>query len=139
MIAAQPGLPALVNTFHIAAMMKTTATNPIAAVKADNPNPAQPATAAKPATWANTAPTAADLWSTGKATGQSNIKISAEEMKNAKNIVETGQKLGLQPRAWVIALSTAMQESKLKNLGHLGSATGFDVGAAPFFLPAGCV
>ena len=40
--------------------------------------------------------------------------------------MQTGQKLGLQPRAWVIALSTAMQESKLRNLGDLGAANDHD-------------
>ena len=40
--------------------------------------------------------------------------------------MQTGQKLGLQPRAWVIALSTAMQESKLQNLGDLGAANDHD-------------
>jgi len=91
--------------------------------KVDNPKPATPA---KPATWANTAPGAKDLFTKGTAGGQSSFGIGAEEMKNARSIVETGQKLGLQPRAWVIALSTAMQESKLKNLGDLGAANDHD-------------
>ncbi len=92
--------------------------------KVVNPNPVQPAAAAK--TWADIAPGAKDLFTKGSASGQSSFGLSAEQMRNAKSIVQTGQKMGLQPRAWVIALSTAMQESKLKNLGDLGAANDHD-------------
>ncbi len=99
---------------------KAPVTKPVVA-KAPAPAPAN-----KPATWADIAPSAHDLFPQGKAGGQSSFGLSAEQMKNARSIVETGQKLGLPPRAWVIALSTAMQESKLKNLGDLGSANDHD-------------
>jgi hypothetical protein len=37
-------------------------------------------------------------------------------MDNALRIVQAGQAMGLPPRAYVIAIATAMQESKLRNL-----------------------
>jgi hypothetical protein len=38
------------------------------------------------------------------------------QMNNALKIVQTGQAMGLPPRAYVIAVATAMQESQLRNL-----------------------
>src|SRR5215831_14003785 len=90
---------------------------------ATNPTQAKPAA---PKTWADITPSAADLFPQGKATGQSSFGLDADQLRNARTIVQTGQKLGLQPRAWVIALSTAMQESKLTNLGNLGAANDHD-------------
>ena len=37
-------------------------------------------------------------------------------IKNAAIIIKTGSDLKLPPRAWVIAIATAMQESGLRNL-----------------------
>jgi hypothetical protein len=37
-------------------------------------------------------------------------------MNNALKIVQAGQAMGLPPRAYVIAIATAMQESRLRNL-----------------------
>jgi murein DD-endopeptidase MepM/ murein hydrolase activator NlpD len=51
---------------------------------------------------------------------------SAEQMKNAAIIINVGKQLKLPPRAWVIAVATAMQESNLKNLGHLGKRNDHD-------------
>lgn len=42
--------------------------------------------------------------------------LDAEQMRNAAIIVKVGQQLKLPPRAWVIAVATAQQESKLRNL-----------------------
>ncbi|HEY1178370.1 MAG TPA: hypothetical protein VGF17_19620 [Phytomonospora sp.] len=42
--------------------------------------------------------------------------LSAEQMKNAVTIVRVGQDMGLPKRAWIIAVMTAMQESRLLNL-----------------------
>ena len=39
--------------------------------------------------------------------------LTEEQIANATAIVETGQKLGLPPKAWAIALMTALQESTL--------------------------
>lgn len=51
---------------------------------------------------------------------------SAEQIKNAAIIISVGKKLKLPPRAWVIAVATAMQESNLRNLGHLGARNDHD-------------
>ena len=50
----------------------------------------------------------------------------AEQLRNAQAIVQTGQKMGLPPRAWVIAVATALQESALHNLGDLGANNDHD-------------
>jgi hypothetical protein len=101
--------------------------NAITAKIGGNPvQPAAPAAAPKPGTWASVDPSAADLWPQGKAIGQSDIGLSDDQLRNARTIVQVGQQLGLQPRAWVIALSTSLQESKLTNLGDLGAANDHD-------------
>ena len=51
---------------------------------------------------------------------------SAEQIKNAAIIINVGKQLKLPPRAWVIAVATSMQESNLKNLGHLGKRNDHD-------------
>jgi hypothetical protein len=48
------------------------------------------------------------------------------QIKNAAIIINTGAKLKLPPRAWVIAVATAMQESGLTNLGYLGEDNDHD-------------
>jgi hypothetical protein len=90
------------------------------------PKPNAAAAPAKPTTWADINPSARDLFPEGKPAGQAGFSLSNDQLKNARTIVQTGQKLGLQPRAWVIALSTAMQESKLVNLGYLGASNDHD-------------
>jgi hypothetical protein len=49
-----------------------------------------------------------------------------EQMANARTIVDVGRNLGLPPRAWVIAIATALQESSLHNLGYLGDRNDHD-------------
>ena len=49
-----------------------------------------------------------------------------EQIKNARAIIEAGQKMHLPARAWVIAIATSMQESQLKNIGDLGDANDHD-------------
>jgi murein DD-endopeptidase MepM/ murein hydrolase activator NlpD len=51
---------------------------------------------------------------------------NTEQIKNAAIIINVGKQLKLPPRAWVIAVATAMQESNLKNLGHLGKRNDHD-------------
>src|SRR5688500_7594799 len=46
--------------------------------------------------------------------------LTAEQAGNAAVIVGVGQRLRVPPRGWVIAIATALQESGLRNLGHLG-------------------
>ena len=45
---------------------------------------------------------------------------------NATTIVQVGLALGISERGLVVALATAMQESQLKNLGHLGANNDHD-------------
>jgi len=49
-----------------------------------------------------------------------------KQIQNAAIIIKTGAGLKLPPRAWVIAVATAMQESRLSNLGNLGSRNDHD-------------
>jgi len=48
------------------------------------------------------------------------------QRKNARTIVQVGVALDLPQRAHIVALATAMQESRLYNLGHLGSRNDHD-------------
>jgi murein DD-endopeptidase MepM/ murein hydrolase activator NlpD len=50
----------------------------------------------------------------------------AAQIRNAAIIIKTGSTLKMPPRAWVIAVATAMQESRLSNLGNLGSRNDHD-------------
>jgi murein DD-endopeptidase MepM/ murein hydrolase activator NlpD len=51
---------------------------------------------------------------------------SPAEVHNAAVIIKTGADLKMPPRAWVIAVATAMQESGLNNLGNLGDENDHD-------------
>ena len=44
--------------------------------------------------------------------------LDAEQLANAQTIVAVGRALGVPSRGWVIALSTALQESTLRNLPY---------------------
>ncbi|GAA3344364.1 hypothetical protein GCM10020358_47310 [Amorphoplanes nipponensis] len=48
------------------------------------------------------------------------------QIKNAAIIINVGATMKLPPRAWVIAVATAMQESRLSNLGFLGKRNDHD-------------
>ncbi|MEV4346635.1 M23 family metallopeptidase [Actinoplanes sp. NPDC049596] len=50
----------------------------------------------------------------------------ATQMRNAAVIINVGADLKMPPRAWVIAVATAMQESRLTNLGNLGKRNDHD-------------
>ncbi|WP_305787467.1 M23 family metallopeptidase [Symbioplanes lichenis] len=50
----------------------------------------------------------------------------ADQIKNAAIIINVGAELKMPPRAWTIAVATAMQESTLRNLGDLGAANDHD-------------
>jgi murein DD-endopeptidase MepM/ murein hydrolase activator NlpD len=52
--------------------------------------------------------------------------FNQEQVVNATVIVQTGQRLGVPPRGWVVAVATSMQESRLHNLGHLGQRNDHD-------------
>jgi hypothetical protein len=57
---------------------------------------------------------------------QSYIQLSHEQVRNAKAIVAATKKAGMDERAAVVAIATALQESKLENLGHLGEMNDHD-------------
>jgi murein DD-endopeptidase MepM/ murein hydrolase activator NlpD len=50
----------------------------------------------------------------------------AEQTGNAVTIVRIGVQLAVPRRGWVIAVATAIQESRLRNLGHLGDRNDHD-------------
>ncbi|GIE87457.1 M23 family metallopeptidase [Actinoplanes regularis] len=79
----------------------------------------------------------ANLTATGFECGQggpidANAKLpkarqyGAQQIRNAAIIINVGARLRLPPRAWVIAVATAMQESGLSNLGNLGARNDHD-------------
>jgi hypothetical protein len=72
------------------------------------------------------APSDQELHPLGIPDGQQSIQVSDEQLGNVQAIVKTGQDMKLPPRAQVIAVATAMQESKLHNIGNLGAANDHD-------------
>ncbi|MET0494340.1 MAG: C40 family peptidase [Actinoplanes sp.] len=52
--------------------------------------------------------------------------LTAEQAGNAAVIIGVGQREGIPPRGWVIAVATSLQESRLINLGDLGAANDHD-------------
>ena len=104
-------------TTTAAAATTTVAAKPVTVKTVAAPAPAKPTVAL---------PTATQLMPLGTPSGQSTISISASQMGNAAAIVKEGQALKLPPRAWVIAVATSMQETKLVNYGNLGSANDHD-------------
>ncbi|MDG4818179.1 hypothetical protein O7628_22070 [Micromonospora sp. WMMD956] len=57
---------------------------------------------------------------------QSRIDLDPEQTANVKAIIAATKKAGLDERAAVISIGTALQESKLQNLGHLGDRNDHD-------------
>ena len=55
---------------------------------------------------------------------QRDEQFTSEMLRNARIIIDVSQRMNLPPRAAVIAIATALQESYLKNMtgGHLDSA-----------------
>jgi hypothetical protein len=113
------------------------ATEPVTATAAEAPGAtvpaADPALAAAPVEAAPApapakppAPTDAQLHPVGITAAQQSFEPSAEQLANAKAIVDAGKAMNLPPRAWVIAVATAAQESTLQNLGHLGDRNDHD-------------
>ncbi|MFC7247884.1 hypothetical protein ACFQO7_35935 [Catellatospora aurea] len=88
--------------------------------------PATKAPAIKQAQQSAKAPSSQQLMPAPVAEYQETFQPTAEQKRNAEVIIETGQKMGLPPRAWVIAVATAAQESTLRNLGHLGDMNDHD-------------
>jgi hypothetical protein len=71
-------------------------------------------------------PTFDQMHPTGIQGSQSDFSMSTDQMRNAQKIIQQGQAMGLPPRAWVIAVATSMQETKLNNYGYLGGANDYD-------------
>ena len=57
---------------------------------------------------------------------QQSTEWNAEQVGNAKAIIEATKANGLDERAAVVAVATAMQESTLNNFGHLGDRNDHD-------------
>ncbi|MGN9893287.1 hypothetical protein [Micromonospora sp. L31] len=57
---------------------------------------------------------------------QSRIDLDDEQTANVKAIIAATKKSGMDERAAVVAIATALQESKLENLGHLGDRNDHD-------------
>lgn len=57
---------------------------------------------------------------------QASFWPNPQQMAHARIIVQVGRDLGLPPRAAVIAVATALQESHLNNYGHLGARNDHD-------------
>ncbi|MFG3702876.1 hypothetical protein ACGF5C_34205 [Micromonospora sp. NPDC047620] len=57
---------------------------------------------------------------------QSRIGLSDEQVANVKAIIAATKKAGMDERAAVVSIATALQESKLENLGHLGDRNDHD-------------
>jgi hypothetical protein len=72
------------------------------------------------------APSQAQLMPHGTPSGQEAFTPNPAQMDNAEQIIEAGKQMKLPPRAWVIAIATSLQESKLINLGHLGDRNDHD-------------
>jgi hypothetical protein len=71
-------------------------------------------------------PSTAALMPNGEPTGQVSFQPDAEQRANANEIIKTGEKLNLSPRAQVIAVATSLQETHLNNYGHLGGSNDHD-------------
>jgi hypothetical protein len=61
---------------------------------------------------------------TVEASGQ--VTLEHEQMANAATVAAAGVRLEMPDRAVVVALATALQESKLRNLPHLGAGNDHD-------------
>ncbi|MEV1146158.1 hypothetical protein, partial [Micromonospora sp. NPDC049799] len=57
---------------------------------------------------------------------QSHIDLTDEQVGNVKAIIAATKKADMDQRAAVVAIATALQESKLENLGHLGERNDHD-------------
>ncbi|NYT94706.1 hypothetical protein [Salinispora sp. H7-4] len=71
-------------------------------------------------------PTREELIPHGVQGAQSYIQVDDAQRVNAKEIIEVAKATGVGERGAVIGVATALQESKLYNLGHLGSYNDHD-------------
>ncbi|PMR57348.1 hypothetical protein C1A38_30435 [Verrucosispora sp. ts21] len=73
-----------------------------------------------------TKPDTAKLIPHGVQGNQSHIDLNDEQVANTKAIIAATKKTGMDERAAVVSIATALQESKLENLGHLGDRNDHD-------------
>jgi hypothetical protein len=103
---------------------------PAAALAADPGPVTDPATTAVveqvSATQTGAAPSAQELHPLEITATQKRFTPDAEQLANAKAIIDTAKEMGLPPRAWTIAIATSLQESNLHNIGHLGANNDHD-------------
>ncbi|AEB45309.1 hypothetical protein [Micromonospora maris] len=71
-------------------------------------------------------PDAGKLIPHGVQGAQSRIDLNDEQVANTKAIIAATKKAGMDERAAVVSIATALQESKLENLGHLGDRNDHD-------------
>ncbi|SCL23930.1 hypothetical protein GA0074692_1674 [Micromonospora pallida] len=71
-------------------------------------------------------PTTDRLVPYGTQGAQSRVPLDDAQLANAKAIVKAAKKTGVGERGAVIGVATALQESKLYNLGHLGAVNDHD-------------
>jgi hypothetical protein len=71
-------------------------------------------------------PDTAKLIPNGVQGAQQSVDWNDEQVGNAKAIIEATKANGMDERAAVIAVATAMQESTLNNFGHLGDRNDHD-------------
>ena len=64
----------------------------------------------------------------GNAIAQAKTPVLDELFRTSANTIlkAHGKAMGLPPRAWVIAVATSLQESNLRNIGHLGASNDHD-------------
>ncbi|HET9870544.1 MAG TPA: hypothetical protein VFR02_08630 [bacterium] len=72
------------------------------------------------------APSDQDLHPVAVSGDQKTFTPDAEQVANAKAIVDAAKDMGLSPRAYTIAVATSLQESNLHNLGDLGAHNDHD-------------
>ena len=60
----------------------------------------------------------AGLRSASRAAGVTAETLTDEQRQNAATIIQVAQQKGTPPRAWLVALATAMQESTLRNINY---------------------
>jgi hypothetical protein len=109
-----------------AALASDPVSPPAAPPAVEAPATAPAAPAAAPAAPAASAPSSEQLHPLGVTAAQQQSTPTAEQMSNAKAIVDAGKAMGLPPRAWTIAVATSLQETNLKNLGDLGERNDHD-------------
>jgi hypothetical protein len=99
---------------------------PLAAMAADHSTAPAPASIVTVADSHAAAPSDSDLHPVAVTADQQTFTPSAEQLKNAKAIMDAGKAMNLSPRAWEIAVATSLQETGLHNIGDLGGANDHD-------------